>query len=290
MANRGAAGDACALRRLGAPAVRVEFPLDTPPEEIAPAVARYAEAGTRVLLLAGFAEGGVPDPQAGHAVGSWAAAFGPGGTFWGDREDGALAVTHIELGNETAYATGSPGLGGEYARLAREAHAAIADSGRKVGLLLQADDGATGASRWVDDMVAAVPEIGRLAAGWTIHPSGPGWLRRIDRLSAQTARVGRRPIWVTEYGIASDNGPCLKPGNDGWDACISYSAAADALASAILGMRDETEGRVVAAFVFQGRDQRAHGLSDQQEHYFGALRHDGSRKGPYSDTVRKLWR
>ena len=60
-------------------------------------------------------------------------------------------------------------------------------------------------------MFAAVPDLGNRVAGWTIHPYGPNWATRIDSTvnSTETAGSPRMPIWVTEWGLASDNGRCL---------------------------------------------------------------------------------
>jgi hypothetical protein len=163
-----------------------------------------------------------------------------------------------------------------------------------VGLLAQADDANTGSANWVNGMFDAVPDLGTRVAGWTIHPYGPRtkWEPRLDRLVAQTGARGASssiPIYVTEWGLASDNGRCLSD-NYGWDPCMSYSAAATALHGTVADMRAKYGARLRAFFLYQGHDQRASGATTEREHYFGALRSDLGDKGGYSAEVRALMR
>ncbi len=96
---------------------------------------------------------------------------------------------------------------------AKEAIDAIKAANPRVGLLVQADDANINPSPWVRDMHAAVPNLGNLAAGWTVHPYGPRsrWEPRIARLISQTAGVGwpALPIFMTEWGISTDDGRSL---------------------------------------------------------------------------------
>ena len=136
-------------------------------------VDRAARQGVEVILLAAFNDR-IATSEEARGLAEWAREFGPGGTFWNGRSDGAYAVRYIEFGNETSYAhQGMVNQGGEYALRAKEAIDAIKAANPRVGLLVQADDANINPSPWVRDMHAAVPNLGNLAAGWTVHPYGP---------------------------------------------------------------------------------------------------------------------
>jgi hypothetical protein len=136
------------LQALGARTARLEFDVNTPASQLAPVIEGYARAGIHPLLLAGFT-GRMPSSEEARNVAGWAAAYGPGGTFWRGRSFPAgTAVTDIEFGNETnnpwQFGDDSerwwedPGFiqrAEEYARRVRDARAAIASTGASVGLL-----------------------------------------------------------------------------------------------------------------------------------------------------------
>jgi hypothetical protein len=279
---------------------RIEFDISTPARELRPAIEAHAANGTRVVLLASFHRR-LPTSAEARNLGSWARDFGPGGAFWAGRADASLAVRQIEFGNETSFGYqygDAPGDAGytararEYALRLVDAADAVRAANPAVGLLAQADSGGTESSAWVDGMFEAVPDLAQRVAGWTVHPYGPraSWQDRMDRLIAQTEARGADddvPIWITEWGISSDDGRCLD-GNYGWDRCMTYAAAADALAQTVEEMRRAYGDRLRAFLLYQGTDQRPSGTSSSREHYFGALRSDRSAKGRYTDAVREL--
>jgi hypothetical protein len=284
---------------LGAKNVRVEFAIGTPAANLRAAITAHAANGTRVLLLAGF-HGRMPTVDEARNVATWAREFGPGGTFWANRSDGHLAVQAIEFGNETSYGYqygdqwDKPSYSArarEYALRLKDAHEAIAAANPQVGLLGQIEDANTGSQNWIDGVFAAVPDIGSRVAGWTIHPYGPrrNWEARMDRTLAWAAARGAqpRPLWVTEWGLATDNGRCLSD-NYTWDKCMTYAAAATNLSSTVADMEARYGTKLAAFFLYQGRDLAATGASTDREHYFGALRSDLSDKGPYTAVVRSL--
>jgi hypothetical protein len=285
--------------KLGAKNVRVEFAIGTPAANLRAAVAAHAANGTRVLLLAGF-HGRVPTVAEARNVATWAREFGPGGTFWANRSDGRLAVQAIEFGNETSYGYqygdqwDKPSYSArarEYALRLKDAHEAVSAANPQVGLLGQIDDANTGSQNWINGVFAAVPDVGSRVAGWTIHPYGPrrNWEARMDRTLAWAAARGAppRPLWLTEWGLATDNGRCLSD-NYTWDKCMTYAAAAANLSSTVADMRARYGTKLAAFFLYQGRDLGSTGASTSREHYFGALRSDLSDKGPYSSVVRSL--
>jgi hypothetical protein len=286
--------------KLGARVVRVEFGIGEPAANLRPTIAAHAANGTRVVLLAGF-HGTLPTQAEARNLGTWAREFGPGGDFWAGRSDGRLAVREIEFGNETSYtyqygdSWDTPSYTArakEYALRFRDAQEAISAARPGIGLLAQGDDGGTGSANWVNGMFAAVPDLAARVAGWTVHPYGPRekWKPRIDRLVSQTAARGASaaiPIWITEWGVSTDDGRCLSD-NYGWNRCMTYAAAASAVSSSVADIRATYGSRLRALFLYQGRDQLASGTTSNREHYFGALHWDMTDKGGYSAAVRAL--
>ena len=172
---------AVAIQKLGADIVRLEFDVGAPASALRASVDAVARSGARPLLLAGF-HGRIPTEAEARNLAGWAAEFGPGGSFWNGRPDGHLAVRQIEFGNETSYShqygdtwssQSYKDRAKVYATRVAQAHAAIAVTGRPVGLVAQADDGGTGSASWVDSMFDAVPNLGQLVDGWSVHPYGP---------------------------------------------------------------------------------------------------------------------
>ena len=291
---------ALAAGTLGANLVRVEFAINTPVSAMRTTVDQLARAGARPLLLAGF-EGRIPTVGEAQNLAKWAAAFGPGGSFWAGRGDGQLAVQQIEFGNETSYGyqygdsysdASYANRAEQYATRFAQARAAIAMTGRDVGLLAQADDGGSGSSTWVDHMFKAVPNLGKLVAGWTVHPYGPRsrWEPKLDRLIASTAAHGASasiPIDVTEYGISSANGQTLTD-NYGWPTNMTYAQAGAALDQTIAAMRlDPSVGPRLRDFmIYAAHDLRPQGTTQEREQNFGALQNNLAGKGAYSTEVR----
>jgi hypothetical protein len=290
-----------AAASLGADVVRVEFDVGTPAALLRPSVAALADRGARALLLAGF-HGRVPTEAEARNLASWAAEFGPGGSFWAGRADGHLAVQQIEFGNETSYSHqyGDTYTSPSYKQRARvyatrvaQARMAIGATGRDVGLLAQADDGGTGSPAWVDGMFEAVPNLGQIVDGWIVHPYGPRsrWKPKLDRLIAQTAARGapaHLPIDVTEYGISSSNGTSLTD-NYGWPTNQTYAQAAAALDTTVAEMlADPAIGPRLRLFmIYAAHDLRPAGSTKDREHSFGALQNNLAEKGAYSGEVRE---
>lgn len=293
------------IQQLGAHTARMEFEIGTPTSQMTPIIEAYARAGIRPLLLASF-HGTLPSTAEAQNLASWAATFGPGGTLWqGKSFPAGTAVTDIEFGNETSfayqysdtssasnwYALSSYAVRAQtYALRFEDAQVAIQTANSKVGLLAQADDGDSGSSAWVDNMFAAVPDLAGRVAGWTVHPYGPKWQTKIDELISSTAAHGASsaiPIYVTEWGLASDNGRCLSD-NYGWNQCMTYGEAATTLSSTVSAMRARYGSRLAAFYLYQAHDQQASGASTDRESYFGALQSNEAPKGAYTTTVESL--
>jgi hypothetical protein len=285
------------IQNLGAHSVRMEFPIGAPASDLAPIVEEYAKVGIRLVPLAGFAET-LPTSSEARNVAHWAAEFGRGGTFWQGKPFSETPITSIEFGNETSFTyqfsdnstEAVAGRAQTYALRIKEAHEAIGAVNANVGLLAQADDGDTGSSTWVDNMFHAVPNLGQMVIGWTVHPYGPDWQTRIDALLSQTQANGAPasiPVYITEWGLATDNGRCLSD-NYGWNACMTYQEAANTLGSAVGAMRARYGSRLRALYLYQAQDQSAPGTSTDREQYFGSLQNDGSSKGPFTAEVESL--
>ncbi|HEX4804949.1 MAG TPA: glycosyl hydrolase [Conexibacter sp.] len=281
------------IKTLGAHTARLEFGIGTSASTMASVIDAYARAGVRPMLLATF-YGTTPTTAQAQNLASWAAAYGPGGTFWAGKSYPAnTAVTDIEFGNETSYSyqfsdnssSTYAARAKAYALAAKAAATAIAAANPNVGLLVQGDNAQQGTS-WVTNMFAAVPNLGSYAAGWTIHPYGPNWASRIDSTVNSTASAGSpaKPIWVTEWGLSSDNGRCLDD-NYGFNKCMTYSEAATTLHSALTGMLSRYGSRLGAFFLYQAHDQYASGTQSGREAYFGAMQSNGATKGAYTPEV-----
>ncbi|MGI9001737.1 MAG: hypothetical protein ACR2GH_08710 [Pseudonocardia sp.] len=286
VANSGPPEDAAKIGVLDPPLVRVEFPIETSPAQIQPYVDAYAVEGTRVLLLAGFA-GRTPTEPDARNLGRWAAAFGPA-------SGRLLPVPAIEFGNETSYTyqyDDSPQdesyteRARTYARLAAVASDAIRAVDPEVGLLVQADDANTGPV-WIDAMFDAVPDLAEHVTGWTIHPYGPGYDARLNRARTQLSKhAAVRPLWITEWGLALDDGRCLED-NRGWDRCLDAEQAAAILLQVVADLARHDVG---AFLVYQGYDQRSPDVDSNPERHYGVLTVQGNDKGVYTEAVRALW-
>jgi hypothetical protein len=138
-------------------------------------------------------------------------------------------------------------------------------------------------------MFAAVPDLAGRVAGWTIHPYGPGWPMRMDRMLDQLRVHGVRDaaMWVTEWGLASDGGRCLND-NYGWNRCMGYHQAARTLLGVVARMRARYGDRLGVVIVYAVRDGLASGSSHRREGYFGAFHSRGAVKGAYTRALRSL--
>ncbi len=286
------------IHNLGAHSVRMEFAIGTPASALASTVEEYAKVDIRIMPLAGFARTLPTTAQAANLA-SWAAAYGPGGTFWkGKSLPADTAFTNIEFGNETSFTyqysdnsvAGVASRAQNYALRFKEAAEGIHASNSKVGLLAQGDSGLNKGSTWVDNMFKAVPDLAKRVAGWTVHPYGPNAVSRVQEVVTQTKANGASssiPIYATEWGLSTDNGRCLSE-NYGWNACMSYSEAASDLGSTIAALREHIGSQLKAVYLYQAQDLTTSGTSTDREMYFGALQRDGSRKGAYTTEVESL--
>jgi hypothetical protein len=294
------------ISSLGAKTARLEFDINSPASELAPFMDSYAKAGIKPLLLAGF-QGRSPSAAEARNLATWAAAYGPGGTFWqGKSYPTDTAVTNIEFGNESNQAyqydalasdpdwPSSPAyadVATQYALGFQQAAQAIAGANAKVGLLAIGDTPGNWTS-WMDNVYKAVPHFDSYVSGWVMHPYGPAsrWQPNMDTSLSIVAAHGAPstiPIFVTEYGIATDDGRCLSD-NYGWDKCMTYEAAGAALTSTVASMRARYGSRLAAMYLYQANDQKASATTSNREAYFGGLTMDNTAKGGYTTAVKQL--
>jgi hypothetical protein len=98
-------------------------------------------------------------------------------------------------------------------------------------------------------------------------------------------------IWVTETGLATDNGVTMVvngvPNNYGWPTNLTYSQAADILNTSINGLL--AEDNVKKVVIYKGTDDRAPGETNEREHYFGMLLAEAlGNKEPLTTTAINL--
>ncbi|HEU4702763.1 MAG TPA: hypothetical protein VFS37_09800 [Conexibacter sp.] len=284
------------LKSLGAKTARLVWSVGTPASSLASAMDAYARAGIRPILLATFYGRNATSAEAANLA-TWAAAYGPGGTFWAGKGYPAdTGVKQIEFGNETSYSyqfsdnslSTYAVRAQTYAQRAKEAAVAIKAANPNVGLLAIGDN-AVNQSAWVVNMFRAVPDLDDFVDGWTIHPYGPNWATRIDSTVNSTKTAGARdlPIWVTEWGLSTDNGVCLSD-NYGFDKCMTYDTAATTLRATVSGMKSRYGTRLGAFFLYQAHDQYASGSQTGREAFFGAQQSNGAAKGAYTTEVKNL--
>jgi hypothetical protein len=298
-----ASGPAPAWEDLQMPAlhprvIRFAVDINEPASGLASTVATLASRGTEILPLAIFT-GRIPTTAEAQNLATWAHAFGPGGTFWAGRSDGALAMRHIEFGNETnqSYQFGGCGPGcstytsraQSYALRARDAINAIngAAGNPNVSLLLQGDGGG-GNSQWVDGMFSAVPNLNQIVGGWTVHPYGPKsrYGPVFSNMISSLAKHGdtSKPFFATEYGLSTDNGRCLSD-NYQWPKCLSYADAAADLHAGIADMHATYGTRLAELMIYEQRDVSKSGSSGDREGYFGAYQNNFAPKGAFTSEI-----
>ena len=92
-------------------------------------------------------------------------------------------------------------------------------------------------------------------------------------------------LWVTEIGVASDDGRALTD-NYGWPTAMTYTQAGAALTKAVGELKTlPTLGGII---VYASQDRQLPGATNQREDYFGIVRKDNAAKGAYTSAVKAL--
>jgi hypothetical protein len=269
-------------KSFGAKVVRIEFDVSSSASSLDQLVNGYGANGVRVQPLAGFES--LPSESDAANMRAWALRHGPQGTGH---------VLNIEWGNENSfgykaqqngYAGTSAYLAwaGNYARSAVAAAKALQGTG--VGLLIQLDD--AGGLPWAQGMRAAVPDLDKYAAGWTIHPYGPSGRDTLARMIEQAKNAGWADsirFYATEWGIATDDGRTLSD-NYGFARNLSYTQAASVLRDEMAFYRGQP--RVAQLLYYMSLDGANRGSSTDREDYFGLFTINGGDKGALTAEAR----
>lgn len=273
--------DLAACKTLGAKAVRIEVGASHV-TSIASEIAAYKAQGIEVVLIAGFSGSMVTQSQLGEV-----AKFA---------REHASTIVAIELGNETSYgyqyhdgaSSSSYKLRARvYASRGKELATLLAGSG--VEVLLQADDGGSGSSVWVDEMFSVVPDLSSYCDGWVFHTYGAGGVSKLVRGISTLGKHGdvMTPIAITEDGISTDNGRTLSD-NYGYVVNATYEKAASLFNEHVMAIKRVAGSRLGYFMYYQVRDQKKSGETTGREAYFGALKREGTSKGAMTTAVEKL--
>lgn len=277
--------------RLGVRRVRHEELIATSAASLDQRFFSYRDVGIDVLYQVDI-DSGLTTAGAQN-LGLVAARHGP---------NGSKSINFIELGNENTYAyknasSAIPAYANNYALRAKEA--SIAMQGTGVGLLIQGDDGLNN-SGWIGYLFSAVPDLKTRIAGWTLHPYGPAlgsaltdgspaWTTntRCDRINSQTTAAGdtTTPFFITEYGLATDDGLTLA---DNYESKLNmtYAEARTAMNEVEAVWATKFGSRLTYRSYYRDFDNSAHGATTNREAYFGVVKYDLTDKGQFTNDMR----
>ena len=227
----------------------MEFDINTPAADLAPVVdalrqGRHPAAAAGELLRPHAVD--APRPRTSR---TWAAAYGPGGTFWqGKSYPASRGRREIEFGNETSYSYQSATTRGRPTRRRAPTYA-LARRPRRRQAAIRARQPETSACSRIGDNAGNQSHLDRRHVRGgpeprpTSSPAGRSTLRPelgdrgSTRRSTRDRAAGARdlPIWITEWGISTDNGRCLCD-NYGFDKCMTYDAGRRDAARTLAGM------------------------------------------------------
>jgi hypothetical protein len=187
-------------------------------------------------------------------------------------------IKGIEFGNETgmAYQSTSYTQGALYADRVKTAYTAIAG---RVPFLIQAYDVDT---PWLNAIIARVPNIEDYCDGWTVHRYQTDYSSYLDTVLSKISK----PLWITEFGLASDDGNSLASNYSSWPVNMSYATAATNLQTVYDTIR--AKPGIGGLVMYRGADGAAHGASTDKEDYFGTVTSTITAKGAYTTKVKEL--
>ena len=312
---------------LGPHSVRQGWKITTAATAMDSLMAKYNGRGLRPLVLAEF----LPDSQVGTQqiptdlqVATFcrdiSERFGRGGS--GGMTD-STAIGYIELGNETTldprFKQTDPVAYKAFASAYARAYAARVKTcaqnlRRGVKVLAQGPsnyatyDTTNARQTWIAEMYAAVPDLNAYRGGWTLHPYGPDDVE-MDNLQHDLAGTPTEPTvydstgeyFLTEYGIATDDGTCLghpdvsPTYNTGWPCRITYSQAAQGFETTIERWKVQYP-RIRALWWYQIGDQKEpmplKTGSNLGQYYYGLFQNaaHGRPKEPLKSTVERYIR
>lgn len=211
---------------------------------------------------------------------------------YGPNATSNLPLLYVEFGNEDSYSykNASANTARQYGDQVEAVANALVGTGVRV--IAQADDAnINSTTNWVANMYSTFPNMDSHTGvgGWVIHPYGPGYMTRINRLVSQTTAQGAPanfPVFITEYGLSSDNGRCLSD-NYGWDRCMTYTEAGQTITS-VYNDIDANAPAVTEMFIYNAGDGALPGVSTDRELYFGELKRDMTSKPGYTNVLNTL--
>lgn len=244
-------------KAVGANFVRMEFSNDDSASSVKAMVDKARSAGMKVIV-----QSADPWNNLSNVV-AWGKLLGN-------------SIIGIEFGNEDSfeYKGATTAKGEQYGRNYKTVHDAL---GGATSLLAQGDD--PHGVNWTN----AVKVNAGTVDGWVTHPYGPQSRAdsTLDHIMDQTTG----PVWITEWGLATDNGAMLSNNYD-WPRNQTYQQAADALENSLSRMVEKYP-RLRGMAYFQAHDQTPPG-DGEREHYFGLRKNDSIDKGPLTAKYRQL--
>lgn len=214
---------------------------------------------------------------------------------------GRTGMKFVEIGNEDSYNFKLPLSAGlptmvqyakDYATMIKRLYQGPGGSNGLnslgIGIIAQADPGNAGTA-WVDAMFTQVPELSTYVKGWGVHLYGPTYMAKLNTMySSLSGKTGASAIkaYVTELGIATDNGGAALSSNDGWPNPMTYQQVKDQLVI-VFGdlMADSRVKQIMYYFDFDGQPT-GHAAGAFYKDYFGVVQHDGlTPKGPLTPYI-----
>lgn len=260
----------------------------------------YQMSGVDPLLLVNTGQMNQNMDQFPGNLPEWARRLGPGG----DLAHASRPLRLMEIGNEQFWGYGDkPGVGyaPQYAAKFRDTSIAVRAANSQVKCLAMLDG--NGDYSTLVNGLYSVPNFHQYVDGWVFHSYGEmnGWhvpkIQTCLDLVAQKGAPNTIPVYITEDGWATDNGPTLGywdggtfvPDNYGNDPSMTYAEVGAAMRQKVAALRALPWGprlRVWCQYITT--DGAWPGTSDGRESYFGVLKIDGSAKGDMTQAARDL--
>jgi hypothetical protein len=273
--------------QLGAAVTRHEWdPLASVTAQDALVYKAASQVHTRIHALLGGNQLGSATNYREFAI-AFVRRYGLGGSFWKEHpelDEGAYAITSIELGNEPYFGAMSASV---YADTVRPTLEAVKSLGLPVRVILPSRVYGTDTS-WMDTLYGRIPNLNDLFYAFADHPywyghdpaegTAAGPFGRVSVLRRRMNEKGAsgKPIWITEYGESTAN--C---GSE----CVSEAVQAEHLQKFLEAAITRSEWKIEMFSAFQLLDRGTN--STDRELQFGMLRQNGTQKPSYS-IVRGL--
>jgi hypothetical protein len=196
-------------------------------------------------------------------------------------------ILAIEFGNEDNFEyKGTTGDGDIYGDNYNTVHAGLAG---RCPLWAQGGDPHFG-SGWTAD-VRAQGGAANTPDAWITHPYGPpssmGLGNRSKNMLDDVMSKTTGDVWITEWGITTDNGPTLAPQTYDWPANYTYAQAATGFQN-YMDWVIPLYPRLKGMAYYQSHDQVASGSDTESEHFFGLRKQGGVAKSTLTAKFAEL--